>query len=199
MHRARSVFLCRARPRSRILIFGEGPGQFLCDVASRMPDADFYIIETSPKMRDMALDRIRSNPFLSSSHEFHFKSTLDEVPHGIDLVVTHFFLDMFHESEIEQLIRSVNHKVCPDSVWWWADFRLCDGHGWAYWRSWGLLWIMYQFFGLVTGMKCRHLTEPRQVFQRNGWAQEASRRFNWGFIEACQYQREPSKVSDTFV
>lgn len=193
MQRARSVFLSRARPRSRILIFGEGPGQFLSQAAAQMPNAEFYILETSSKMRDLALKRIQSNPFMSSSHAIHFMSTLDEVPNGIDLVVTHFFLDMFHESEIEQLIRAVNSKVCAGSVWWWADFRLCDGHGLAYWRSRSLLWIMYQFFGFVAGLKCRHLTGPERLFQRNGWGKEVRRRFNRGFIEACEYHRETSE------
>jgi hypothetical protein len=78
--------------------------------------------------------------------------------HAYDLVVTHFFLDCFLEKDVEELVARLS-KVA--GVWLISEFRKPK------WSA-PVLWLLYTFFQITTGLEGRELTDHRRLLGAHG-------------------------------
>lgn len=206
MQKAREAFLDRVNGHGdlSVLTLGEGPGGFLTRLCGSVRASRFFIIEPSSKMRALQWRKLQSNPFGDGSHEFHYFGSLEEfldwarhrTPVTIDVVVTHFFFDMFDEDGIRGIIRSVNPLTVEAGRWWWADFQIVPGgRWWRRMRASVLLRVMYFFFGMVSGLRCRRLANAQPLFTECGWTRTAVKSYSFGFISAGEWTRTGSPGS----
>ncbi|MGI9242419.1 MAG: class I SAM-dependent methyltransferase [Verrucomicrobiales bacterium] len=87
-----------------VLLLGDGDGRFLEALLARVPGARVDVVESSAKMIELAEGRVPAG----AAVEFHHSDITEFAPDGrYDLVVSHFFLDCFQPSEVEQIIGSV--------------------------------------------------------------------------------------------
>lgn len=196
MHRARTVFLNGYRPAGplKVLIMGEGPGRFLEQFAGAIRDIEIHIVEPSAAMRQLQKKRLSGNPFPGQNHDLHYYNLLEEIPANhsgsFDLVVTHFFLDMFGADEMGPLIGKLTSLASDSARWWWADFCLPPRKSrLKRLRAEILLKVMYRFFGLVSGLECRTLVPPDEFMIQSGWKQNRRRHFSGKFIAAAEWGR----------
>jgi hypothetical protein len=100
-----------------------------------------------------------------------------------DLVVTHFVLDCFPESELGGIVRKLSCAATADASWLLADFRV-PGNGIARLRSRVWLAAMYGFFRLTTGISASELIDPGPLLQSEGFALARQHLFRRGMLKS---------------
>ncbi|MEQ8425524.1 MAG: class I SAM-dependent methyltransferase, partial [Cyclobacteriaceae bacterium] len=103
-----------------VLILGGGSGKWLRDFLNIHPSAKIYFIEASKKMLERAIGRSQNNQQITFIH-----GTEDDVPSiRFDVVITHFFLDMYSADQLEKLIGKIRYLLERKGVWLVSDFEV---------------------------------------------------------------------------
>ena len=104
-----------------------------------------------------------------------------------DLIVTHFFLDCFRREQVEALVAKLARAAAPGANWLLADFQVAPA-GLARLRSRLILWMLYRFFRVMTGLSARVLTTPDIFLQRNGFELQKRQVYDWGMLYSDCWQ-----------
>jgi SAM-dependent methyltransferase len=190
LERRRFAYLSRLSGCRRILILGEGDGRALSRLLTLAPQAEFDVVELSAEM--IALARARLGP---SAHRVTFlrqDALQTKLPRETyDGVVTLFFLDCFNVSSLRIIIAQIRAAMTADARWLVSDFAIPEG-GWAHWHARILIWIMYQFFGLTTGLKVRKLPPIARLLKQSGLELLESSEERAGLIRSEVWQIPPA-------
>jgi hypothetical protein len=105
-----------------------------------------------------------------------------------DLVVSHFFLDCFHESELHSLVCRVNEAVDEGATWIVSDFAIPQR---PVVRQLGTVIVrgLYLAFGLLTGLRTRRLPDHGRVMREAGWTLENRRELLLGLLVSERWRR----------
>jgi SAM-dependent methyltransferase len=189
LEHARFDFLSHAARARRVLILGEGDSRFLTRLLACNRRASVAVVESSRRMIQLAGRRIP--PAERSRVEYHQVEALaSHWPDGpFDLVVSHFFLDLFHCRDAAALIAKVNATLAPGACWLVSEFQEpADGVRRLHARLW--LGVMYRFFSLTTGLRATKLPPYRNLLERCGLAEIDHRERRLGLIRS-QVWRKP--------
>lgn len=159
LEKQRFAFLAHANNARRALILGEGDGRFVCEFAKRNTEVTIDCIDASSNMIAVAQERVRKSDIARPERiRFLHRNALTGVNTGLryDLIVTHFFLDCFSDSDAGQIVAAVHETCAPAATWLIAEFQQPES-GWRKWHARAWLRTMYLFFGLATGLETRHL------------------------------------------
>jgi ubiquinone/menaquinone biosynthesis C-methylase UbiE len=199
LQKARVAFLGIAvgAEKKRALLVGDGDGRFLAALLHHAPTITVDYVEPSGKMIAVAKKRVPK----SDTARVHFHQQIIQDfprPEGpYDLLATHFFLDCFEPPELETVIARLASMLAPDAAWLLADFRLPTPESGILRRLRArlLLRVMYRFFGLATGLRARHLTDPADILESRGLNLRARQRFSGDFVSCDHWQtsRIPSR------
>lgn len=172
-------FLDRVPLGSKVLILGGGTGWLLDELQKCNSSCTVWYVEISSGMMKRA--RLRR-----AKNLIHFiKGTEESIPIDLkfDVVITNFYLDLFSNETLIQVVSKINTHATSSSVWLVTDFA----HG-AWWHSW-LLKIMYLFFRSVCGIEARQLPSWPKKLHDQGW-EEISAKFWYGkFIKSVVLNR----------
>ena len=174
-------FLNEIPGNSRVLILGGGTGWILEELLVRKPRCKVWYVDASKKMIALAQKRV------SAQREVHFiHGSEKSLPKEIlfDAVVTNFYLDLFTEASLAEVITSVKDNLHRQALWLVTDF--VDGGKW--WQR-SLLKMMYLFFGTVSGIEARSLPAWDKALVNAGLAEIRSAFCYRGFIKSVIYAR----------
>jgi ubiquinone/menaquinone biosynthesis C-methylase UbiE len=159
LQRRRVALLPEVTDARSVLVLGDGDGRFLEKLVERSPSAHVNYIDLSGRMLKLARARAGSGRVT-----YHQADALEIALPGraYDLIVTHFFLDCFDETEAAQLVARVNRAACPHARWLVSEFRRT-------WWSSPLLAGLYLFFRITTGLKTRCLIDHHPLLARHGF------------------------------
>ncbi len=175
---------CRAA-----LLYGDGDGRFLAALTRRAPNVEIVAVDASRAMLRRTASRlppgapvrlVQGDALTCRSQDF------PEAP--FDLVVSHFFLDCFHEEELTSLMARVSEATVPGAVWVISDFAVPSR---PIVRTVGL-WVirgLYLAFGLLTGLRTRRLPNHADVMRQAGWALEDQRELLFGLLISQRWRR----------
>jgi tRNA (cmo5U34)-methyltransferase len=179
IRKSQRYFLKRLPPAKSVLVLGGGSGWILEDIVRDIKPITICYVEASAWM----LQKARSRQVASEVTYIH--GTENEVPgdQPFDLVITNFFLDMFDENGVSSVAERVHDHLSTNGVWMVTDFTCRN----TFHRA--LLYIMYRFFSITTGLQQRSLSAWYNTVSGSGFrcTQEAS--FFGGFIRACVFKR----------
>lgn len=198
MQKARNAFLSHIKPGSRILILGEGPGSFLKELILSTSDLEIDVVESSEMMRKQAMKKILhlNTTIIKVEFFFSLKSLIQNIPpeqRHYDVVVTHFFLDMFSGAQLNQLITQVSRLLKESGYWIYSDFSNENPKSSFHkLKHRCLLWIMYKFFKYTCGLKCQYLVSTKMFFQNARLKAVQEEWFYSGFITSKLYQLSSS-------
>ena len=162
LQRTRLHFLPQLLTQRRALVLGDGDGRFLAELLHRNPTLCADAVDTSAVM--LALLTERTGTARVTPHQ---QSALDYQPTApIDLIVTHFFLDCLRQSELEALIERLVPHLTPDALWVVSDFRIPTGP--MRWPARLYVGLLYRVFGLLTGLRIRHLPNFASALEAAG-------------------------------
>ncbi|MBL7848854.1 MAG: class I SAM-dependent methyltransferase [Cyclobacteriaceae bacterium] len=177
--RAQEIYLSQILPRSRVLILGGGTGKIIGALKRVQPDCRVIFIEASQAMLQRAKDR---NKALAGIEFIH--GTEQSIPPGAlyDVVITPFYLDMFPEDQLREVIKHVGLTLDIHGKWLVTDFYSPTTIG----QRW-LERIMYLFFRVTTGISAKSLPDWKASLRDNGWIEKNHARD--GFIESAVFVR----------
>jgi len=156
LERRREAFLSDVSDARRVLALGDGDGRALAALLAAAPHACVDYIDVSARMLDLARTRAGTNHVNYRCEDARTAHLPDA---EYDLIVTHFFLDCFDETDLEPLIARLASAATPQARWLISEFR---GNGW-------LVRALYLFFRLVTGLSTRRLADHHPLLKRYGF------------------------------
>jgi ubiquinone/menaquinone biosynthesis C-methylase UbiE len=166
LERRREAFLRGAVPNDvadagRVLALGDGDGRALAKLLAAAPKARIDYVDASARMLELARTRagVERVTYVQADA---LTTPLCEAEY--DLIVTHFFLDCFEESDQDLLAQRIARTASPQARWLISEFRQ---PGW-------LVWWLYLFFRVTTGLRTRRLVDHHRVLNRHGFRLERS-------------------------
>lgn len=177
----------------RALVYGDGDGRFLAELVRRLPEIRATTVDASSKMLLRLARRLPSGAQVRLLHADALECEPTGLPNApFDLVVSHFFLDCFNETEIASLLARVNGAVDEGALWVVSDFAIPRRKP-ARLLGMSIVRGLYLAFGLLTGLRTRHLPDHARVMREAGWMLEDRRELLWGLLVSERWRRiEPS-------
>jgi tRNA (cmo5U34)-methyltransferase len=173
------------------LLLGEGNGRFLLELFRKHPRADVTCLEPSARMRESQRARLLKN--LAEAPE-----TWAQVPLRVQdwaapearfaRIVTHFFLDLFGDDEIDAVVGKISSSAAPGARWCVAEFAPARAPLNAA-LSRALIRTMYLFFRLSANLRTRRLPDWRAALLRHGWRLRDETASVGGLIVASVWER----------
>ncbi len=185
LERRRFQFLPDLYDARRALALGEGDGRFLARLAAQNPDAAIDYVDASARMLELARGRVGANRV-----NFHQADVrLGALPgSAYDLIVTHFLLDCFEESDVRAVAARIADAARPGARWVVSEFRQ-PARGWR--ALWARLWLglLYWFFRVTTGLETRRLVDYHPILERHGFRLERQKISRFGLLTSELWQR----------
>jgi tRNA (cmo5U34)-methyltransferase len=171
-------FLKSFKECKRLLILGGGSGWILDALSEVCPDLQIDYIDLSPAMLNAAKERSINNVRIN-----FIQGTENNIPDRLyDGVITNFYLDMFDEKKLPDVIEKIKSSLISPARWVVTDFvNERRAHN-------IMLNLMYLFFRTVTGIQATHLPDWQNEMKRAGCRLLESRKFSAGFILSNHYQ-----------
>lgn len=164
LERSRNHRLPELQHKRRALIIGDGDGRFTARLLKENSEITVDAVDISPAMLTLLATRATkaeaSNRITTHCTDaFAFSPT-----EHYDLLITHFFLDCLSTSEVHQLAATLRPHLAPEALWVISDFDI-PPTGPSVLPARILIGFLYRAFGLLTGLKTRHLPDYRSALQ----------------------------------
>jgi ubiquinone/menaquinone biosynthesis C-methylase UbiE len=181
--RCRSAQLVHLAGAQRALFLGDGDGRFLARLLAANTTLTADVVDSSNSMLQILDQRIRRSGAQAHSRIFLYHAdALQWNPSGTyDLVVSHFFLDCFYPSQLEQLFDRVLPHLRPGAQWVISEFAVPRNPFTAYFAR-GLIGLLYRAFGLLTGLPVRALPDHAPALLSRGLVLTHERRYLAGLL-----------------
>ncbi len=162
---------------AHILVLGGGTGWWLNELLKTNTKCTIHYIDASTEM--LRLAKLNSK----DSSRIHFVHGTDtDIPAiHFDAVITYFFLDMFEEDQLIQVVTRIGKSMKPNTIWIVSEFA--NGR---YWHK-ALLWVMYWFFRTTRAIDSEKLPQWKNTMEANGFKLRKSKTYFGEFIYSQIY------------
>jgi tRNA (cmo5U34)-methyltransferase len=175
------AFLDDLPVNATILVLGGGSGAFLTSIPE-LHQKEVLYLDASPVMLSLAARQLKGrypNVRFVEGTELNIPATVKP-----SVVITHFYMDMFPEDVLNQIIKNVGGQCEPDVKWIVSDFVKP-----VRFRQQVLLRIMYRFFRILTKIEATDLPDWEQIMATNGYQPMRSQFYAGKFIKAVLFER----------
>src|SRR6478609_400317 len=186
MVQSQTIFLDQLQNCKSILVLGGGTGWWLNDLLKKYPEIQITFVETSIKMISIAKKGLKFN----NRVEFVYGSVESlSAKKRFDAVVLYYFVDLFDELILNNVIKEIERRLKPEATWLATDF--------IEEKKWHTVFlkVMYTFFNYTTDLKTKSLPDWRKVLQINGLRIIEQQSFYLGFILSVAYRSRKQKMS----
>lgn len=164
---------------ANILVLGGGTGKWVLELIKTNKTCKIWFVDASSRMLDRAKVNLKSIKQISFIH-----GSQHEIPNlHFDLIVTHFFLDMFTNQQLHNLIGQLVKSPSSPSLWIVADFEKSK-----YWHSL-LLKLMFLFFRLSGTIENNELPDWNGVLKSHHFKIAEAKSFYGEFIQCRLYAK----------
>jgi len=108
--------------------------------------------------------------------------------HHYDLLVTHFFLDCFAETQLTAIVSKLARTTTGSGCWLLADFCV-PAERVARLPAQVWLAVMYQFFRVTARIDARQLIDPTPFMRGEGFALAGQHSFRKGMLKSEMWRR----------
>lgn len=170
---------------SRILVVGGGTGWILEAIAKiHNSGLDITYVEVASSM--IALSRKRNAG--QNKVIFIHKPIEDyQTDQFFDVIITPFFFDLFTENKVKTLFHGLDQQLKTGGLWLYTDF-IPEKYQTRLWQKL-LLKAMYLFFGVMSKVEARQLTDMDCYFEKN-YVVFSKSWFYGNFIRSNIYKRQ---------
>ncbi len=189
LRRAQAHFSVNIPPEATILILGGGTGWLLEAVLTGCQPRQVVYLEPSGQMLTLAKRRVARLLLaqrLAQRVEFRCGTQAAIGPHEqFDVIMTPFVLDLFLSTTLQQaVLPQLWRAMHPQGLLLATDFDRPKTTG----QRW-LLWLMYRFFRLTTGIEARQLPDWVLLLTNAGFRIDHRMAFRNGQLLAIQAVR----------
>jgi SAM-dependent methyltransferase len=165
--RCRTTWMERMRSADRVLLLGDGDGRFLQALLRCNPQATMDWVDNSARMLTLAKDRVSDVNRARVQFYCADARTWANLEGPYDLVILHFFLDCFSDSDVAALIARLRSHLAPPATWVISDFQYPHA-GWRRWAGAALIAFMYGWFSWTTQIEARGLPDMERILNEQG-------------------------------
>jgi tRNA (cmo5U34)-methyltransferase len=177
---AQTYFLNHIPPSTHVLVVGGGTGWWMNEFLINNPTCKICFVEESSEMIRLAKKTTNEDHRITFRLGTH-NSIFDRDEY--DVVIAFCFLDIFSASELTAVIRKINTSTRVKTLWLVTDFVETK-----WWHS-IMLFIMYRFFSLTTGLKNHKLPDWHAALIHTQLVEVDKKLFSNGFIKSALYSR----------
>ena len=175
---SQTIFLNKIPPSSNVLVLGGGTGWWLKELLSNIPGCRILYIERSVEMMKLAMKANKDSRIVFMLGTENSLNSWNE----FDVVITFFFLDLFQEKKLQEVIEKIRLSMKPNALWLAADFVKTK-----WWLS-VMLSMMYAFFWFTTGLRNQRLPNWDKLLLQNRLENVARVVFYESFIMSALYR-----------
>jgi tRNA (cmo5U34)-methyltransferase len=186
IRRAQLALIPNLADANSVLIIGGGTGWFLLEVLRRTPIGRVLYVEKSPKMLNYSRELIqREAPDMLSRVEFRLgtEESIAAADGPFDVIVTNFFLDLFHEDNSAKIAERLSTNLAPTGRWLFVDFTMPENWFMRFCAI-VLFKVMFTFFNIMAKMESRWPPNYDRIFSRIGLRTHTQRSFYGAMIHA---------------
>lgn len=179
IRQSQTVFFNDLQDCNSVLVIGGGTGQWLNRLIREFPHLKITFVDSSSEMIRLAKAKLKTKEDVRFIY-----GTIDSIAinEKFDAVLLFFFLDLFSEEELPDVLSSIHTRMSVNSIWLVTDFV---NH--ARWQN-VFLKVMYLFFGQFTGLKTKQLPDWKSNLELKGLTKIKFKSFYNEFIHATVYQ-----------
>jgi ubiquinone/menaquinone biosynthesis C-methylase UbiE len=190
LEQRRFAFLGEMRTSQTAIVCGGGDGRFLARLLRINSRLEVDYIELSRKMIELAERRVTGMGQTFRERVRFVAGDVRECPlrlDGYDLIVTHFFLDCFSESEVADVVSRLAQCATPGALWVLSEFREAEG---AIARIWtrGVIRSLYLAFRFTTGLQVTRLPDHVGALSAEGFCARREERALGGLLYSSVWQ-----------
>jgi hypothetical protein len=194
LHRARIHFLPQLSHCRSALVLGDGDGRFTAALLDRNPSVRVHAVDISVAMLRRLTRRAGHAAGHLINHADHLITEQADLrrwnPPALacyDVVVAHFFLDCLTTAEIADLARRLGPSTTAGTLWLVSDFAI-PANGFGHLFAAPLVGLLYCAFGLLTGLRIRHLPDYAIALSLAGWTLRMERKHLNGLLVSQLWQ-----------
>jgi SAM-dependent methyltransferase len=153
----------------------------------RCSSSAVIVEEEKPRERGVRTTNLPANP-VRFVHSDIIKDNRKHPSDRYDAVASHFFLDCFPPDQLQQVCRVIAQWSVPRAVWLISDFCVPE-HGWRRARARCILWMLYRFFRMTTGLPATRLTPPEKQMEAAGFQLRNRKHFNHSLLHSDVWEK----------
>ena len=181
LQKAQRVYLPEVPCNAKVLIIGGGTGWLLKDLVTLNSGCEITYLEASKRMIDLSQRRL--DAVENRRVSFVLDKDLQNIePQNFEVVICHFFLDLYQGDELLQVVSQLKERLLPG-----GQFLFCDFQKTGKWQHQFLEKIMYWCFRLVCGIRSRMLVDYNQCLLESGLTLKRETTFYQGMITSKVY------------
>jgi len=181
LERARGAFLTKVLGAERLLLIGEGNGRFLARCLREKVLGSITVVDSSEEMLRSAEARAATVAHETTLRFVHGDIRALTAPVGtFDVIVTHFFLDLFRPESQRRVVDEITRLADPGAFWVDVDYRPQLGS--AFRRA--IDWLQYRFDQRFSGVEADRHYDPSGLLAESGWVQVEELAFMNGAVRA---------------
>ena len=179
LSKAQTYFFDKISHTSVVLVVGGGTGWWLKEFLQSNPRCRICYVEQSEEMLKLAKKAAGGDCRIS--FRMGNEDSITERSE-YDAIILFCFLDIFSEPDLRMVVEKIKASAKPNARWLITDFVESEK-----WHS-ILLFIMYRFFKLATGLKNQNLPDWNGVLLQTGLVQLDYKLFFRGLIKSALYK-----------
>tara|TARA_R110001592_G_scaffold299603_1_gene570659 strand:+ start:3163 stop:3777 length:615 start_codon:yes stop_codon:yes gene_type:complete len=179
LRKVQTQFLPLILEDASVLIMGGGTGWIINELFNTGFKGRLTYVEASEKMISLS----KKNSAFSNSVDFiHGEESTLPTGRKYDVIITNFFLDVFSEPRLDQVITTLSEKLNKGGLWICSDFY---DTGKASHRF--LLWLMLSFFRITTQLESKRLIDFHPKLEKKGYSRKQHFQLMNGLIFSSAY------------
>lgn len=166
---------------ANVLIIGGGTGWIINELFNTGFKGRLTYVEASEKMISLS----KKNCVKDSVNFIHGDESAIPLGQKYDVIITNFFLDVFSEPRLEQVITTLSEKLDKDGIWICSDFQNTGRFSHQL-----LLWLMFRFFKITSKLESKSLLNFDLKFKKIGHSRSENFTLMNGLIFSSVYSSE---------
>ncbi|MBT1702660.1 class I SAM-dependent methyltransferase [Chryseosolibacter indicus] len=178
---SQKYFLRYLNNSENVLIIGGGTGWIAKEILLLYPKIKITYVEASLRMIEETEQKLQQY----ADNVIFIHGTEESLPKEVeyDAIIANFFLDLFKEEQLQEVVSKLKRSTRKDSLWLVSDFQ--DKGVW--WQR-VLLRSMFLFFRFACGIHLKRLPNWKNLFSNSKFVVLDSKDFFRGFIHSVVYK-----------
>ncbi|WP_339695059.1 methyltransferase domain-containing protein [uncultured Roseivirga sp.] len=166
---------------ANVLIIGGGTGWIINELFNTDFKGRLTYVEASEKMISLS----KKNCVKDSVNFIHGDESAIPLGQKYDVIITNFFLDVFSEPRLDQVMTTLSEKLDKDGIWICSDFQNNGRFSHQL-----LLWLMFRFFKITSKLESKSLLNFDLKFKKIGHSRSENFTLMNGLIFSSVYSSE---------
>lgn len=188
INKSQLAFLSQLSTYATCLILGGGTGCFLHKLLEENKTIQVTYVDASEKMIALAKKRISKN-LPNELHRVTFicKCVEDVELESYNVIVCNYFLDLFDDAYVSELILRFKKHMNKDGVLYITDFSIPE-KGLMHWSTKVGLKMLYLFFRCTTNLSTQKIPAIDTIVKENGFYILHTKSFFKGILKCTVYK-----------